>query len=105
MIPWSAINLVDFYIVRRGHYAVEEFFQAGGGRYGNWNVRAIVIYLVGFAAEIPFVSTSKFTGFLNHALGGVDIAWALGFIVCGAAYYAVASRSTGKEVRLSALER
>lgn len=105
MIPWSAINLVDFYIVRRGHYAVEEFFQAGGGRYGNWNVRAIVIYLVGFAAEIPFISTSKFTGFLNHALGGVDIAWALGFIVCGAAYYAVASRSTGKEVRLSALER
>lgn len=91
MIPWSAINLVDYYIVRRGHYAVEEFFQPGGGRYGNWNIRAIAVYLIGFAAEIPFISTSSFTGFLNHALGGVDIAWVLGFIVCGAAYYLVAS--------------
>jgi NCS1 family nucleobase:cation symporter-1 len=105
MIPWSAINLVDYYIIRRGHYAVEEFFQPGGGRYGNWNIRAIIVYLLGFAAEIPFISTSKFTGVLNHALGGVDIAWVLGFIVCGAAYYAVANRPIREEAHLSTAER
>src|SRR3954451_24255250 len=26
-IPWTAINLIDYYIVRRGHYAVEEIFK------------------------------------------------------------------------------
>ncbi|MGH8216429.1 MAG: hypothetical protein ACREPZ_12150, partial [Rhodanobacteraceae bacterium] len=71
----------------------------------NWNIRAIAVYLIGFAAEIPFISSSSFTGFLNHALGGVDIAWILGFIVCGAAYYVVASRPTQAEVRLRAVER
>lgn len=105
MIPWSAINLVDYYIVRRGRYAVEEFFQSGGGRYGNWNIRAIAVYLIGFAAEIPFISTSSFTGFLNPALGGVDIAWLLGFIVCGAAYYVVASRPAQENARLRAIGR
>lgn len=93
MIPWSAINLVDYYIVRKGHYAVEEFFQPGGGHYGNWNMRAIAVYVIGFAAEIPFISTSTFKGPLIHALGGVDIAWLLGFIVCGGAYYVLGKSS------------
>ena len=26
-IPWTAINLIDYYVVRRGHYAVEEIFK------------------------------------------------------------------------------
>ena len=93
MIPWSAINLVDYYIVRHGDYAVDEFFYPDGGRYGKWNVRAISVYVVGLAFEIPFISTSTFHGFLNHALGGVDIAWVFGFLICGLAYYGVAGRA------------
>jgi NCS1 family nucleobase:cation symporter-1 len=92
LIPWSAINLVDYYIIRKGHYAVEEFFQPGGGRYGNWNMTAIAIYVVGFAIEAPFISTSSYKGFLVHTLHGIDIAWVLGFIVCGGAYYLLAGR-------------
>lgn len=92
MIPWSAINLVDYYLVRHGDYAVDEFFRPDGGRYGKWNIRAIFVYVVGLAFEIPFISTSTFHGFLNHALGGVDVAWVFGFLVCGLAYYGVASR-------------
>ena len=26
-IPWTAVNLVDYYIVRRGHYAIAEIFN------------------------------------------------------------------------------
>jgi purine-cytosine permease-like protein len=29
-IPWTAVNLVDFYIVRRGHYAIAETFNPRG---------------------------------------------------------------------------
>lgn len=87
LIPWSAINLVDYYIVRRGHYAVDEFFMPGGGRYGNWNVTALVLYASGIAVQLPFVSTAAYKGFLVDRLGGVDIAWMVGLIVSGGAYY------------------
>ena len=34
--PWTAINLIDFYYVRRGHYSVREIFNPNG-MYGRWN--------------------------------------------------------------------
>lgn len=90
LIPWSAINLVDYYVVRHGHYAVEEFFRPGGGRYGNWNATAISIYAAGVIVQIPFVSSTAYTGFLVDNLNGIDIAWLVGLIVSGGAYYLLA---------------
>src|SRR5689334_1055230 len=52
-IPWTAVNLVDFYIVRRGHYAIAEIFNPRG-LYGRWGWRGILAYLIGFAAMVPF---------------------------------------------------
>ena len=52
-IPWTAVNLVDYYIVRRGHYAIAEIFNPHG-MYGRWGWRGITAYLVGFAAMVPF---------------------------------------------------
>ena len=60
-VPWTAVNLVDYYIVRRGHYAIAEIFNPHG-MYGRWGWRGITSYLVGFAAMLPFLSTSKYTG-------------------------------------------
>ena len=37
-IPWTAVNLIDYYVVRRGHYAVEEIFKPHG-IYGRWGWR------------------------------------------------------------------
>jgi purine-cytosine permease-like protein len=28
--PWTAINLIDFYIVRKGHYSIREIFNPSG---------------------------------------------------------------------------
>ncbi|MDB6182202.1 purine-cytosine permease family protein [Paracoccus fistulariae] len=97
LIPWSAINLVDYYVVRRGHYAVNEFFIPGGGRYGNWNVVALTLYVIGVAVQLPFVATGAYTGFLVDDLGGVDIAWIVGLIVSGGAYYLIARRSAPQQ--------
>jgi len=34
-IPWTYANLVDYYIVPRGHYAIEQIFTPNG-IYGQW---------------------------------------------------------------------
>jgi nucleobase:cation symporter-1, NCS1 family len=88
-IPWTAVNLVDYYIVRRGHYAIAEIFNPHG-MYGRWGWRGIISYLVGFAAMLPFLSTSKYTGFVADALNGADISLFIGLPVAGVLYYVLA---------------
>ncbi|MBU6449383.1 MAG: cytosine permease, partial [Rhodospirillales bacterium] len=36
LVPWTAINLVDFYLVRHGDYDVAAFFTPEGGVYGRF---------------------------------------------------------------------
>jgi NCS1 family nucleobase:cation symporter-1 len=88
-IPWTAVNLVDYYVVRRGHYAIAEIFNPHG-LYGRWGWRGITSYLVGFAAMLPFLSTSKYTGFVAAALNGADISMFVGLPVAGILYWVLA---------------
>jgi purine-cytosine permease-like protein len=88
-IPWTAVNLVDYYVVRRGHYAIAEIFNPHG-LYGRWGWRGITSYLVGFAAMLPFLSTSKYTGFVAAALDGADISMFVGLPVAGILYWVLA---------------
>jgi len=89
--PWTAINLVDFYLIRKGHYSVREIFNARG-MYGRWNWRGLWAYGIGFAAMIPFFSTGLYTGPVARALGGADIAMLVGLPV-SALVYIMACRS------------
>lgn len=77
MGPWTAVNLTDFFLVRRGHYSVTEMFRRDG-MYGLWNWRGIVAYLIGIVAMVPFMSIGGYQGRLYIDLGGVDIAFFLG---------------------------
>jgi purine-cytosine permease-like protein len=83
--PWTAINLVDFYVVRKGHYSVREIFNARG-MYGRWNWRGLTAYAVGFAAMIPFFSTGFGEGPVAVALGGADVAMLVGLPVAALVY-------------------
>jgi nucleobase:cation symporter-1, NCS1 family len=85
-IPWTAVNLVDYYIVRRGHYAVAEIFKPDG-IYGRWGWRGITAYLVGLAVMVPFFSTPKFTGWVADAMNGADLSLFLGLPVAGGLYW------------------
>ncbi len=85
--PWTAINLVDFYYVRRGHYSVREIFNCDG-MYGRWNWRGLWAYGIGFAAMIPFFNTESWKGPLARALGGADIAMLVGLPVSALVYIA-----------------
>jgi nucleobase:cation symporter-1, NCS1 family len=83
--PWTAINLVDFYFVRKGHYSIRAIFDPNG-MYGSWNWRGLVAYGVGFVAMIPFFSTGLYTGPAARALGGADVAMLIGLPVSTVVY-------------------
>ena len=93
--PWTAINLVDFYVVRKGHYSIREIFNARG-MYGRWNWRGLMAYLVGFLVMIPFFSTDIYVGPVARALGNADIAMLVGLPVA-AGVYLLACRSIDLE--------
>ena len=96
--PWTAINLVDFYWVRRGHYSVREIFNPNG-LYGRWNWRGLVAYAVGFLSMVPFFSTSSYVGPVAKMLGGADIAMLIGLPV-STIVYVVACRSMDLETEI-----
>ncbi|SEG40750.1 NCS1 nucleoside transporter family [Actinacidiphila yanglinensis] len=86
-IPWTAVNLMDYYVVRRGHYAIAEIFKPHG-IYGRWGWRGITAYLVGFGAMVPFFSVGTlFTGPAAKALDGADISLFIGLPVSGLLYW------------------
>jgi len=86
MVPWTAVNLMDFFFVRRGNYAIRELFKPHG-LYGGWAWRGLVAYGLGFAAMIPFFSTTIYEGPIAKALSGGDISPFIGFPVAAVAYY------------------
>ena len=71
-ILWSAVNLADYFVVRRGRYDVASFFTADGA-YGRLAWRGLLAYALGLAAEWPFVSQPDYTGPLVKSRGGADI--------------------------------
>jgi NCS1 family nucleobase:cation symporter-1 len=88
MIPWTAINLTDFYLIRKEKYDMDSIFRADG-IYGRFNVRTIVTYAIAILVEVPFMSTTFYTGPMVKHLGGADISWIFGLIVAAGLYYAL----------------
>src|SRR5699024_910886 len=86
MIPWSTINLVDFFFVRHGKYRTADFFDTDGV-YGKFNWIGIGALVISVMLEIPFISTQGFTGFMSKMLGGADFSSAIGLIVPFILYY------------------
>ncbi len=86
LVPWTAVNLVDYFFVRRGRYAITHLFLPRG-IYGAWSGRGLVAYGVGFVAMLPFfVLPGLYMGPAARALGGVDVGWLVGLVVSAAVY-------------------
>jgi NCS1 family nucleobase:cation symporter-1 len=97
LVPWTAINLVDYYLVNHGSYDVASFVKSDGGIYGRFQWPATVCYFVGIAIEVPFMSQTLYTGPIAKMLGGADISWIVCLLVISPVYYFV-SRSRAKNV-------
>jgi nucleobase:cation symporter-1, NCS1 family len=89
LAPWSAINLVDYYFVRRGRYSVIEIFNPAS-TYGRWGWRGLLAYLLGFLSMVPFFALPFYTGPAARVLGNIDISIVFGLLVSGLAYYLLA---------------
>jgi nucleobase:cation symporter-1, NCS1 family len=96
-VPWSVINLIDFYIVKKGRYDVKSFFTPKG-LYGGWRWAAIIPYVIALAAQVPFLDQTLYTGPMVKVLGGADISWIVGFVVAGVGYL-ISSRVTSGSTR------
>jgi NCS1 family nucleobase:cation symporter-1 len=92
-VPWSAINLVDYYLVKRGRYDVASFFTPNG-IYGRFQWWACICYVITLAVQVPFLDQIFYVGPLVKSLGGADISWIVGFAVASLLYLAGA-RWTG----------
>jgi NCS1 nucleoside transporter family len=105
MIPWTAVNLVDFFFVRKGNYAIRELFIPRG-IYGMWSWRGLVAYGIAFAAMIPFMSTTIYEGPIAKHLSGGDISPFIGFPIAAGLYY-LFSRSidVNAEARVAAEQK
>ena len=109
LVPWTAINLVDFFFVRRGDYAILEIFKKRG-IYRLWNWRGLVAYIVGIAVMIPFFAIFNgadevFVGPVARALGDADISLFVGLPVSAALYWFLCRDiDLGEERRLAAAE-
>ncbi|UVY83621.1 cytosine permease [Brachybacterium sp. NBEC-018] len=84
--PWSAINLVDFYLVSRERVDIPALYDPHG-RYGAFRAPALVTYVIGVLVQIPFLAQTMYTGPLTVALGGADVSWIVGLVVPGALYW------------------
>jgi nucleobase:cation symporter-1, NCS1 family len=93
LVPWTAINLVDYYLLRHGQYDVGSFFRQDGGIYGRVNAAAVTCYAVGIFVQLPFIDSPLYTGPVARAMGGIDLSWIVGLVVTSPAYYWLAKRS------------
>ena len=92
LVPWTAVNLVDYYIVRHGHYAIPDLYKPDG-IYGRWGKYGLIAYFVGFASQIPFFSVpGVYTGPIAERIDGADISIFIGLTVSATVYYLLASR-------------
>lgn len=72
--------------VRRGAYATTELFTPSG-IYGAWGANGLIAYALGFASTIPFfVWPGFYTGRIAQAIGGIDVAGAVGLVVSSLVY-------------------
>ena len=101
-VPWSVINLVDFYLVKKGRYDVKSFFTPKG-IYGGWRWTALIPYVIALGAQVPFIDQTLYVGPMVQVLGGADISWLVGFVVAGVGYL-IATRITGGQAQVAAPE-
>ncbi len=86
LMPWTAVNLIDYFLLRRGRYSIRDLFTPTG-LYGAWGGRGLTAYAIGFVASIPFfVVPNVYTGPVAARLGGVDMGWLVSLAAASAAY-------------------
>lgn len=91
-IPWSAINLVDYYFISKEECDVDALYDPNG-KYGRWNRIGITCYFLGILIQLPFIDSKFYTGQIAAMLGGIDLSWLVGLISTAVIYYIFAKKA------------
>ncbi|MBC3456011.1 purine-cytosine permease family protein [Pseudomonas mosselii] len=94
LVPWTAINLIDFYVIHKGDYDIDSIFEVDGGIYGRYNPQALIAYAVGIAVQIPFMNTPLYVGPVSAHINGADLSWLVGLAITSPLYWWLASRDS-----------
>jgi NCS1 nucleoside transporter family len=98
LIPWTAVNLVDYFLIRHGDYSIPDIFNPKG-IYGRLDWKGATAYVVGVLVMIPFFSTSLYTGPVANSLKGADITVLVGLPVAAVLYYVLAKGADRSQER------
>lgn len=104
LVPWTAINLIDFYLIHKGDYDIDSIFRADGGVYGRFNPNAMIAYVIGIAVQVPFMNTPMYAGPIAEHIGGADLSWIIGLLATSPVYYYLARRDSAYSRRQSLLQ-
>lgn len=104
LVPWTAINLIDFYAIHKGNYDIQSIFRVDGGIYGRYNPQALLAYAIGIAVQIPFMNTPLYVGPISRHINGADLSWLMGLLVTSPLYYWLATRDTEYRRRQNGLQ-
>jgi purine-cytosine permease-like protein len=85
LVPWTSINLADYFIVRKGQYSIDDILDKGG-QYGHWSTQGIGATAIGFVSMIPFASLPFFEGPAAKCIGDDDVSLLVGLVVSASAY-------------------
>ncbi|EJN38200.1 purine-cytosine permease-like transporter [Pseudomonas sp. GM84] len=94
LVPWTAINLIDFYVIHKGDYDIQSIFKVDGGIYGRYNPQALLAYAVGIVVQIPFMNTPLYVGPISEHINGADLSWLVGLVITSPLYWWLASRDS-----------
>ena len=98
LVPWASINLIDFYLIKKGNYDIASIFSADGGIYGRFNSHAIIAYACGILVQLPFANTALYVGPYANLVEGADLSWVFGLLVTCPLYYCLATRGQPQKV-------
>lgn len=97
IIPWSVINLMDFFLLKRTNYAPNEFMKTDG-LFGKLNYLGLGVYLIAILGQIPFINTEIYQGPFSKMMSGLDIAWITGSVTAFILYFVSIKVSNKKRI-------
>lgn len=101
-VPWSAMNLMDYYFITRGHIDIPALSDPDG-RYKRWNLVGIATYVAGVLIQLPFISNGFYSGSLVYLFGGNDISWIIGWVFTALCWLLVNQGNMAARLQATAL--
>lgn len=98
IVPWSAINLIDFYILKRQQYTPDMYLTINKV-FGKLNYLGVSVYAIVILLQVPFMNTQVYQGALSQKMNDLDIAWIVGVISATIIYLTMTALATRAKVK------